>query len=449
MEETLGKEVYGIPMGLVSLLPEFFGLLSRILTLFPVWVTVICFASPYNALPLRCCGLLLLCGVLPALVGRFTKIGQKRAIRGIFVCLCAVGCIFATRGGIGNVAAVSLSVITAIFGSLSSQKESDRLFDRAMFVGYLTLETVSLILLAVVEISVSMSLAIGLTAYQSVVFLLLCNRYHLLRLVNRRCDGGMAVPTEILRSNRRTVIGIIVGCAVIFLLSKPIIALLQLLLDGGIALIGLLGKGIISLIHTMGGNAPAAPSDSTEDTTPAPMPMEGSNPWWSLLYLLIVPMVVLLWHFVLRDFLHDLFADLRQRMGRVQSRSHDTQINPHREYEDIETLCEAEETIDRGALRSWKKACRKWRKMPDSEQKLQEGYRLVLSAPAWGDAQPLPSETPREISQRGEQALPPVTHAQLEQLTEDYQQIRYGGDTLSPRTMQAMAQLLTDVGNQP
>ncbi|MDD5947816.1 MAG: DUF4129 domain-containing protein [Oscillospiraceae bacterium] len=436
-------------MRLFTLCPEFFGLLSRILTLFPIWVTVICFASPNHATPLHCYGLLLLCGMLPALLGRFTKIGQKRVLRGIVVCLCAVGCIFATRSGVGDVAAVSLSVVTAIFGGLASQKESDGLFDRATFVGYLTLETVSLILLAVVEISVSMPLAIVLTAYQSIAFLLLCNRYHLLRLVNRRCDGGMPVPTEILCSNRRLVIGIILGGAGIFLLGKPIIVLLQHLLDGGIALLVLLCKNIIALIRTMGGGAPAAPSDSTEDATPAPVPIAGSNPWWSLLYLLLIPMVVFIWRVLLRDFLGDLLGSLRQRMRRVQSRGQEAQINTHREYEDIETFCAAEDTVDRAALRSWKRACRKWKKMPDSEKKLQEGYRLVLCAPAWGGAQPLPSETPQEILQRGAQALPPVVHGRLEQFTADYQQVRYGGYALLPYMLKELAQLLTDVSHQP
>lgn len=435
-------------MRFVTLCPELFGLISRVLTLFPIWVTVICFASPYNTLPLHCCGLLLLCGILPAFVGRFTRIGQKRAVRGIFACLCALGCIFATRGGIGNVAAVLLSVVTAIFGSHSSQKESDVLFHRSVFVGYLTLETVSLILLAVVEITTSMPLAIGVTAYQSVVFLLLCNRYHLLRLVNRRCDGNMVVPTEILRSNRRVVIGIILGCAIVFLLSKPMIVLLQLLLDGGIALLGLIGKGMISLIGTMGGDAPAAPSDATEDATSAPMSVDDGNPLWSLLYLLIIPMVVLIWHFVLRDFFGDLLENLRQRMGRVQSRSQDVQVRAHREYEDIETLCDVEDKMTQAALRSWKKAYRKWKKMPDSEQKLQEGYHLMICAPAWGEVQPLPSETPREISQKGEQALSALVHEQLERFTTEYQQIRYGGDALPPHTLQALAQLLNDASNQ-
>lgn len=435
-------------MRIVTLCPELFGLLSRILTLFPIWITVLCFASSHHALPLDCCGLLLLCGILPALWGRFTKIGQKGIARGLFTCLCALGCIFATRGGIGNVAAVLLSVVTAIFGSRSSQKESDALFDRSVFVGYLTLETVSLIMLTAVEIAVSMPLAIGLTAYQSVVFLLLCNRYHLLRLVNRRCDGNMTVPTEILRSNRRMVIGIILGCAFVFLLSKPMIVLLQLLLDGCIALLGLVGKGMISLIGTMGGDAPAVPSDATEDATSVPMPVDGGNPLWSLLYLLIIPMVVLLWHFVLRDFLGDLLEDLRQRMGHVQSRSQAVQVRAHREYEDIETRCDVEDKVAQAAPRSWKKAYRKWGKMPDSEQKLQEGYRLMICAPAWGEIQPLPSETPREISQKGEQALPALVYEQLERFTAEYQQIRYGGDALSPYTLQALAQLLNDVSNQ-
>lgn len=435
-------------MRIVTLCPELFGLLSRILTLFPIWVTVLCFASSCNALPLDCCGLLLLCGILPAFWGRFTRIGQKRIARGFFTCLCAFVCIFVTRGEIGNVAAVLLSVVTAIFGSHASQKETDALFDRSVFVGYLTLETVSLIMLSVVEIAVSMPLAIGLTAYQSVVFLLLCNRYHLLRLVNRRCDGSMAVPTEILRSNRRMVIGIILGCAFIFLLSKPIVVLLQLLLDGCIALLGLVGRGMISLIGTMGGDAPATPSDATEDATSAPMPIDDGNPLWSLLYLLIIPMVILIWHFVLRDFFGDLLENLRQRMGRVQSRSQDVQVRAHREYEDIETRCDVEDKVTQSALRSWKKAYRKWRKMPDSEQKLQEGYHLIICAPAWGEIPPLPSETPQEISQKGEQALPALVHERLERFTAEYQQIRYGGDALTPYILQALAQLLNDVSNQ-
>lgn len=435
-------------MRIFAICPELFGLLSRILTLLPIWVTVMCFASPHNTSPLRWCWLLLLCGLLPALVGRFTRIGQKRAVRAIFACLCCVGCIFATYRGIGNVAAVLLAVVTASFGSRSSQKESETLFDHTIFVGYLTLETLSLILLDVVEINISMPLAIGLTAYQSVVFFLLCNRYHLLRLVNRRCDGGMSVPTEILRSNRRMVLGIVLGCAVVFLLSKPIVSLLRLLLNDGIALLGLVGKSIISLISAMGGSAPAASSGSTEDAAPAPTPVASGNPLWSLLYLLIIPMVMLLWHFMLRDSLRDLVEGLRQRMGRVQVRSQDVQISAQSEYEDIETICGMEDRVDQATLRNWKKACRRWRKMPDSEQKLREGYRLAICAPAWGAAQPLPSETPREISQRGERVLPSHTQEQLEQFTAAYQQICYGGDALSPHTLQALAQLLTDVSDQ-
>ncbi len=431
------------------LCPEFFGLLSRILTLFPIWVTVICFASPYNALPLWCCGVLLLCGLLPALIGRFTKIGQKRTFRMMLACICAVGSIFATRTGIGNVAAVLLSVATAIYGSAASQKESDTLFDKSMFVGFLTLETVSLILLSVVEIAVSMPLAVALTAYQSVVFLLLCNRYHLQHLVNRRCDGGMPVPTEILRSNRRLVIGIILGCAIVFVLGKPVIALLQLLLDGGIALLALLARGFAALIRSMGGSAPAAPVEDTENSTPAPMPDGDSNPWWSLFYLLLIPVVLLIWRVLLRDVWLDLLESLRQKMGRVQSRSKDTQISAHTEYEDIETPCDAEDTADRAAWRSWKKACRRWKKMPDSEEKLQEGYRLLVCAPAWGEAQPLPPDTPAEILQKGKKQLPIATHEEFGKLTEDYQQVRYGGYAMPPRTLAELETLLSALSHKP
>jgi len=431
------------------LLPELFGLISRILCLWPIWVVVLRFASPYGNTPFFCYSILLLCGMLPAFLGRFTRMGQSRSVRMVISCAAAVAGALLCRGQIGNTAGVMLSVITALYGNSAAQKESDALFDGHSFVGYLTLETLSLILLEVVELPVSMAWALGVTAYQSVVFLVLANRYHLLRLVNRRSDGTLPIPAEIRKHNSRLLMGIILGCVCVFLLRKPVIVLLNGMLDGVLFLLGLLGKALVSLIHLMGGSAPAQPSDSPSDTPPAPMPYGEGNPWWSLLYLLLIPLILLAWHGVFRGWFSDFLEALRQKMGRHSSRSRTEQHTTTGEYEDVETICEVSERETADALRSWKKAYRHWKKLPDTEEKLCSGYGLLLTAPAWNEERPLASDTPLEILQKGRATLPADTCEALSVLTEDYQITRYGNTPMPPRTIGELELLLQKAAARP
>lgn len=430
-------------------LPEWFGILSRILCLCPIWVTAAALTNPFGSTPIWCYGVLLLCGMLPACINRYSPLGSSRFFRILMIGIAAGGCFLLCHAQTGKLCGALLSLITAIYGNTLWDKEPDELFDAHPFIGFLTLETASLILLHSVEISVSMPPALGLTAYQAIVFLLLRNHHHLLRLVNRRSDYALPIPKEIRRANLRLICLLIVGAAILFLLRAPLIAGMELLLTSGINLLAWLARRIVSLVHFLGGDAPEEPSVS-ETPDVLPQAYEDGNPLWSLLFLLIVPMVIFIWKVLFSGYFRDLLDALRQHLAKRSHRSRPQQHSLHAEYEDIETFCDEDtHSAVPDNRRQWKKAYRQWKKLPNTEEKLQKGYALLISAPAWGNAQPLPPDTPLEILHQGEEALPTPTHDPMTALTEDYQQTRYGRQPMPPRTLPELELLLQTVSAKP
>lgn len=438
----LRRFLYGIP--------EWFGLLSRMLCLYPIWVTAAGLAHPYENAEGLYCAVLLLAGLLTACINRYCPLRRSRVFRVMVLCAATAGGFLLCRAQLGTLCAVVLSAVTALYGNSLAEKEPDDLYEAHAFIGFLTLETASLILLHMVKISVSMPFALCLTAYQAIVFLLLRNHYHLLRLVNRRSAAAIPVPEDIRRANLRLILLLIGAGAVIFLLRAPLIALLELLLAGGKQLLALIGRGLVSLIHFLGGSAPEDPSSSDSAEPMSPSPLAEGNPLWSLLLLLVIPMVIFIWKVLFSGYLRELLEALRQRMANREQRSGSRQQGDTNEYEDFETFCG--ENTERNApdsQRRWKKAYRQWKKLPDTEEKLQKGYALLMSAPAWGDAQPLPPDTPREILQKGRETLPAAVHDPMTALTEDYQQTRYGRQPMPPRTLGELEQLLQTAAARP
>lgn len=423
-------------------LPEWFGLLSRILCLFPIWVTTATLTNPIGYTPLWCYGALLFCGSLPAFGSRYCTLSRSRCFRFLLLCIAVGSCFLLCRTQIGTLCSALLSSVTAIYGNTLRRKEPDELFDTHPFISFLTLETVALILLHTVEIAVSMPLTLGITAYQAIVFLLLRNHYHLLRLVNRRSDYALPIPKEIHRANWRLICLLIVGAAILFLLRAPLIAFLELLLASGTALLAWLAKCLISLVHFLGGNAPEAPSAS-ENPEMLPQTYEEGNPLWSLLFLLIIPMVIFIWRVLFSGYFRDLLDALRQRIAKRSDSSRPQQYSSEEEYEDTETIChQTVHTADHDRRRQWKKAYRRWKKLPDTEDKLQKGYHLLMTAPAWGDGAPLPPDTPLEVLQKGQTVLHDDTHLPMEGMTEHYQQTRYGAQPMAPQTIAELEHLL-------
>lgn len=432
-----------------SYLPEWFGMLSRILCLYPIWVTAAALTNPFGATPIWCYGVLLLFGMLPACINRYSPLGSSRFFRILMIGIAAGGCFLLCRTYTGTLCGALLALITAIYGNTLWDKESDELFDAHPFIGFLTLETASLILLYFVEISVSMPLALGLTAYQAVVFLLLRNHHHLLRLVNRRSDYALPIPNEIRRANLRLICLLIAGAALLFLLRTPLIALMELLFASGTNLLAWLAGRIVSLVHFLGGDAPEEPSDSGEPGA-LPQAYEDGNPLWSLLFLLIVPMVIFIWKVLFSGYFRDLLDALRQHLAKRSHSSRPQQHSIGEEYEDIETVCDEDaHTAAPDNRGQWKRAYRRWKKLPDTEEKLRSGYALLMTAPAWGDVQPLPPDTPQEILDKGRETLPSAMHDPMNALTGDYQQTRYGRQPMPPRTLAELDGLLQTVAAKP
>ena len=209
------------------------------------------------------------------------------------------------------------------------------------------------------------------------------------------------VPPDIRRSNFRLVLGCLVLAAAAILLREPLIWMIRQIGRGAGELLRLFFVLLTRLTAALGGDAPEAAEEAASDPGFNPPP-EGASPLWSLLLLPFIPIVFWFW----RQFADDWFFDLREWFGALRDKlrrgraAEEIRTGAGGEYTDVEENLRPQSVRMKKQRRSWARRLRQWQKMPDSPEKFDAGYTLMLSAPAWGDALPRPAETPLELCGR-------------------------------------------------
>ena len=111
------------------------------------------------------------------------------------------------------------------------------------------------------------------------------------------------------------------------------------------------------------------------------------------------------------------------------------EVSSVREEMDQEKLSESAKLT----VRQWKKECRQYFKSADTPEKLKNGYGLLVEWLTLKGVDVCVSDTPKEILQKGERQLKPYSG---EELTGDYERIKYHEKSLEQRQLAQMTSVL-------
>ena len=422
---------------------------ARSLAWYPIWMLLFAM-RPTIALQSMAFGIqaaLFAVSVLATALLRFHRRTHRTGLR----VLCAVvpvlliaGCGVWVHTALGLTLTILLCICLLTASLQAAKPEPEALFTVTPYVTFLTGQLLLAMLLHFVELPYSMPAAVLVTAIETIGFLLLRNQFTLQRMVNRRSGAEeLPVPNEIRRGNLRLMGGIFCLVGLLFLLRKPLQMALLAIQSGGIAAL----KGILSFlvrfIAASGGNAPEAPP-ITDPSTAQPMPSDGGNALWTLvLWILVIALVAWVWYWLLRDFLRnlaDLVLRLRMRRTAAAAPSASTPTDDDAAYQDIESLStpEARMTAQK-RIRRWKQQVRAWSKSPDSQEKFDRGYRLLLEAPPMDAADVRTADTVTEIRRKWAAVAAQPT---LDATTDAFRQTHYAD---APLPTDAIAALQADL----
>ncbi len=430
------------------------ALFCRVFGCFPVWLLALWLypqAQIYPALTV-----LLLLPLLSSAVCRFLLLhyhaSPRRGI--VFAWLTAVptallcGYLVSrfTGGWIMTCTAVAITMILTHF---RVSAEPDMLFTTGAYTAFLTGIFMTAFLLRIAEIQVPMKLILIVTGMLSAVYFLMRNQFMLLRLVNRRSSSGTDVPKEIRRGNLLLTCAAILLPALLMIFWEPLTDLLLRLQDALSWLAGRIIDGITGLIAWLGGNAPELSHEAeTETAEQVLQPPGGFNPLALLLWIPIIAAAVLMWRVLLSDWIYDLQIWMQRVLRRLRRNADAEDIgsrNADAEYYDVETVTEPADK-SRQQKRLWNRALRRWKKLPDSDEKFYAGFRLLLTAPCWAQGELRDSDTVREICGKWMQGHQPENA--LDAAAADYHAGRYAGTGLPAEALRDMAAALTAARNQ-
>ena len=439
------------PIATFDRLLELLGITARTLCLLPVWMTLSNIVKKAVIPPLFYCSILLFCGMLNAITARgcaqyYAKTPLTiRLIRYTVMLAAAIGTIWLCHHWIGLPCAVLLTCTTLLYSKGSAKRSADQLFDINAFVGFLTLHTLAAMVLNSVALSPPLYVFVAAAAVQTAIFLLLRNQYTLLRLVNRRSDDALPIPKEIRRINLQLILLVLGITAALFLFSKPLAFLMETLGNGGKWLLRMILQGMTYLIQTLSGSKPAVPTPVPDAGAPPLPDNTDGNPWWNLLWLLLIPPILWIWKTLLSDWFYQIrlhFAALSLRRHQANRSKQEIHAAESEEYTDIETICAPlAHASPKAKQRLWKKQFKKWKGTAPSMTKFNEGYRLMLTAPAW-QQDPHPSDTPYEILADSQTQISASAQKPLAQITNAFAQIRYAEQPMPLEALSAMEQTL-------
>ena len=405
------------------------ALLCRAAAGFPVWLAVLALRTGDGALLGTCCGILTAGAFAVMLWRRFAdricspRIASALSVTGAAAAsaACTVLLLHFLPGAYFT--AGSLSAVTFFIVLRGSGRETAALFSPSYFSSFLTAAVIVTVLRSLTELRFPSGLLFGVTAAVCALWMILRNQLMLHRLICRRSDAGGTLPPEIRRSNLRLVLLIILLTAAVLLFREPLFRFAAML-GGALKQLALICVRALSAVYRwLSGNE--LPPDDIEQVpageTPPP-PQEGS-PLWSLLLILLVPIIIVFWKIMLSDFffaLREMWQRFRARFAGARNRSAVSAAEDGAEYTDTETAARPENTAKK-QRRSWNRALRAWHRQPDSAEKFYAGYALMLKAPAWEPDPPKPAETADEIRQRWAQTHEDV----LGRMTEDLHADRY------------------------
>ena len=347
--------------------------------------------------------------------------------------------VFRLSGSLFSAAVLTAAAVLLPLRKLDSPP--DKLFCQEHFAAFLTSVLISALLLYIAELPMLTGWFFAVTAVVSVTYLLLCNRFMLLRLVNRRSNTEAPVPQDIQRGNLILVVGVILLFAAVFLFRKPLIALLCLMRDTAAKFCGYL---LLLIIKADEKNAGIPEEEEiVEDVTNYLLTPGKASPLWALMWIPVIWVAWVIWRnllsdwvFALRNAFERLLAFLRG--GHVKA-GRFTPPPDSDEYYDTETTERRGNSV-KDIRRQWRRKLRAWKSLPDTREKFYAGYQLLLTAPVWEQKELRDADTVREIRQKWMQHHTP--QEALDAVTEAFQHDRYAERGLPEQAIAELAAAL-------
>lgn len=398
-----------------------------------------------DAFFLACVGLCTVCGWLGALISALLHAEGNRVypvfhVIGLFLggCLTTAGAFALSRMAFDIVFSVEPQLTFAVPASalcayiLCALRQKLRFFE---IISFNIVRAMVIILLAAFLILRANGIVLPFIPAFSVLIILTLliywtaqNQRNIDFMMERREHDVRHLPAKIRSFNLRILAAFFVLALLSLLLSGPIMGVLGIL--GGF-----LQKAMINCAGTGG-----------EEMEPTPQPTQGSDPgdslppadsnfalFWAILVLVILFIFYapLIWR-GLRGGMQRLMRALVALLRRLHKPKHRAQ-DANEEYSDIVEILPSGETNDMieppqaGKLKLWKKKVKRFRKMPEGEEKYRFGYSLILEGMVLRNLPLLPSDTPLEAAEKIRSRL--VTVPQMEAATQCYDAIRYALDT--------------------
>lgn len=328
-----------------------------------------------------------------------------------------------------------------ILGIRAQGKEYHSILDRSLFTAFLVEGVASVVLYAFNhEVFPLFSFVLCLLMLAA-AYGISRNQGNLDFLMERRGHSFSHLPARIRYYNIRLLGMILAGTAIFFLLCFPISFLAQEFFDLIRQLIESLPKDEKPYYYENGVlYAPVS--------TPSPeMPESEGSPWWNLLSILIIAVLLVLLirngkkilRVVLNAFQRFLLA-IRRMMTRGQFADPQKVESEYYVDQDIvveDTPLAEEDLTEKQQLRRWKRQYRQFRRMPEGCDKLRFGYGLAIAGMKLKNFPLSPGDTPLEILDKTASVL---QNSHLTCTTPIYNQVRYGAAS-QPETGPSLTEL--------
>lgn len=287
---------------------------------------------------------------------------------------------------------------------------------------------------------------IGVFLVSIVCFFIVKNQGNIDHLMERRHHDLSHLPKKIRYYNLALLAGILTVLITAFALRNQLAILLGHVKDWFFAFIAAVIRFVGWLVSLLVNDEPATP-EPMEPDTPGMMPGQAGDQrdWTFLLVLIILIALVLLrkpiWRAICSAWnrVRNLFLSFWRRSGKAA-------LNPtgNAYYDDhIEELTHTVKTKEekKWTKRRFRKEYKAYQSMPQNEQKLYFGYRLIQQWLVWSGHELLPSDTTWRICEKGSNQL---ASPQLSMATDDYNEVYYGERTCTEEDLRKIDAVLQE-----
>ena len=426
------------------------SMLCRCLGWYPVWLILLSMNESAAMLPIM--GFLLAFSLLSSGCIRLLRlrlISRKALEFRLTLLLTAVSAVLCAVGlrmlGVGLVLSILLSGITVIGTNRKNNAAPQQLFTANAYAAFLSGIVITSIMLMIADLPAHTTLTLCVVGIVSAIFFILRNQFMLRRFVSRRGGDITDIPQDIRRGNLYLVLGIILLLTVIFAFHEPLIAILKQIQEWMIKLVTECVRLIKRLIIALSGDVPNGQAEDISAERPEMPPAGNTNPLWLLIWIPVLAASYYMWRVFISEWIYDirmLIRRIAEKLRKNDPENDTVRAAENGTYYDTESTVLHEES-SRRKRRTWRKALRKWKKLPDVPEKFYQGYRLLLDAPCWQPDSVKNADTVREIRDKwAAYFLPPDA---LDAVTADFHSDRYAENGLPPDAFRDITKALACV----